>query len=119
LRQLVAINYFLSHSANFVVLKIVIKYFGEAVLRPVDCRYAWRQRPPSAPSFTPLGARTSGGDDDGVDAWLEPVHHLVEFLLQQQRLDAQPITEHNAVSPHQQLATVMVAKTASLRAAHM
>jgi len=72
-----------------------------------------------APSFTPLSARTSGGDDDGVDAWLEPVHHLVEFLLQQQRLDAQPITEHSAVSPHQQLATVMVAKIASLRAAHM
>jgi len=38
---------------------------------------------------------TSSGDDDCINAWLEPINGLVEFFSQQQRLDAQTITACN------------------------
>jgi len=49
---------------------------------------------------------TSCGDDDGIDAGFEPVDGLVEFLSQQQRLNAQPVTartQHHqqfTITPH-------------------
>jgi len=37
-------------------------------------------------------SRTSSSDNDGINAWLEPVDRLVEFLFEKQRLETQPIT---------------------------
>ena len=68
--------------------------------------------------FKLIDSWTSRGDNDGTDTRLEPVNCLVEFLLQQQRLDSQPITEHSIanISIKHSIARPLHHKLTSLRA---